>query len=581
MRKITKLQEWARKRIYEIVVVAICVLALGGMVAQKEGFHMDELLSFELANAQFNPWIVPTQPEGRLAKFVRNEIDGANLSETTENLVGVVKDVFQNRGESKLLSYKADVYEEPIWITREQFEDYITVDDDGFNYLSVYFNVKDDNHPPVHFMLLHTICSIFKGYVTPIMGCIINLAAVVGILILLMKSGNLLAQMLGMEQKAKWVGLLCALLYGLSTGAVTTTLLIRMYGVLTLLCVAFFYVSLCKWHKKEFTSHNKSLIAITVLGFWTQYFFLFYCILLVAVLVCLLWKEKRIKEMWIYIRSMVIAAVVGVGLFPFAISDVFSSGRGVEALQNLSQGLGGYGERLLAFGNILLERGLGWFAGLVLLLIVVGVIASKKVGKTFCNVASTVILLIVPVVGYFLLAARMSPYLVDRYIMPIFPFVMLITGVAITMAAIVIEKAWKQEIKGMLLCFCVLVIQLCNLLHYDGSYLYKGYQEQLEFAQEHSDSACICVYDGVGYYENLQEFACYDKTLLVKMDELRERKDTASLEELEKIVVLMKANVEWEQVVSIMQEQYQLTLIQDWSGNSVYGDKILVFAAEN
>ena len=105
MRKITKLQEWARKRIYEIVVVAICVLALGGMVAQKEGFHMDELLSFELANAQFNPWIVPTQPEGRLAKFVRNEIDGANLGETTGNLIEVVKDVFQNRGESKLLSY--------------------------------------------------------------------------------------------------------------------------------------------------------------------------------------------------------------------------------------------------------------------------------------------------------------------------------------------------------------------------------------------------------------------------------------------------------------------------------------------
>ena len=48
-------------------------------VSFKEGYHMDELLSFELANARYNPWIVPTQPEGRLAKFVREEIQGRQL----------------------------------------------------------------------------------------------------------------------------------------------------------------------------------------------------------------------------------------------------------------------------------------------------------------------------------------------------------------------------------------------------------------------------------------------------------------------------------------------------------------------
>ena len=37
---------------------------------------MDELLTFELANAEFTPWIVTTQPVGRLEKFVQNEIYG-------------------------------------------------------------------------------------------------------------------------------------------------------------------------------------------------------------------------------------------------------------------------------------------------------------------------------------------------------------------------------------------------------------------------------------------------------------------------------------------------------------------------
>ena len=52
---------------------------------------------------------------------------------------------------------------------------------------------------------------------------------------------------------------------------------------------------------------------------------------------------------------MVVAAVIGLVLFPFAIADVFSSGRGVEALDNLTSGFAGYGARLLAFARILAE----------------------------------------------------------------------------------------------------------------------------------------------------------------------------------------------------------------------------------
>ena len=151
-----------KKILPELLAVILCLGIMCVGVSFKEGYHMDELLSFELANARYNPWIVPTQPEGRLAKFVREEIQGDSFPETVSNLTETVKDVLQNRGNSKLLSYKADVYEEPVWISAEQFRDYVTVDgDDAFDYLSVYFNVKDDNHPPVHFMLLHTMSSLF------------------------------------------------------------------------------------------------------------------------------------------------------------------------------------------------------------------------------------------------------------------------------------------------------------------------------------------------------------------------------------------------------------------------------------
>ena len=343
-----------KKILPELLAVILCLGVLCVGVSLKEGYHMDELLSFELADARYNPWIVPTQPEGRLAKFVREEIQGDSFGETLMNLKSTVTDVLKNRGSSKLLSYKADVYEEPDWITSGQFRDYVTVDgSDAFDYLSVYFNVKDDNHPPVHFMLLHTMSSLFPGTLSPWLGCTINLICVGITLWLLLRLGRQLSEIFGMEEQGRLLGILAVLLYGLSTGALASVLLIRMYCLLSCLCVALLSMHVEKWKEHGFDRSNKGLIAITVLGFLTQYFFLFYCILLAAVTAAGLLCSKRMRELWIYIRSMVVAAVIGLVLFPFAIADVFSSGRGVEALDNLTSGFAGYGARLLAFARIL------------------------------------------------------------------------------------------------------------------------------------------------------------------------------------------------------------------------------------
>ena len=269
-----KRDKW-KKILPELLAVILCLVLMGAGVSRKEGYHMDELLSFELANARYNPWIVPTQPEGRLAKFVNEEIEGDSAGEALENLKNTVTDVLRNRGNSKLLSYKADVYEEPVWITDRQFQDYVTVDQkDAFDYLSVYFNVKDDNHPPVHFMLLHTMSSVFRGTLSPWLGCSINLVCLGITLWLLLRLGRQLADVFSLEGKGRQLGILAVLLYGMSTGALGTVLLIRMYGLLSCLCVALFSVHVEKWKNNGFDKKNKGLIAITVLGFLTQYFFL-------------------------------------------------------------------------------------------------------------------------------------------------------------------------------------------------------------------------------------------------------------------------------------------------------------------
>ena len=593
-------------------MLTLCAALLLFDISHKKGYHMDELLSFELANAQFNPWIVPTQPQGRLAKFVENELQGDNLGETFANLLDTVGDVLRNRGSSKLLTYRADVYEEPVWIERQQFVDYVTVDGgDAFNYLSVYFNVKDDNHPPLHFMVLHTVSSIFQGKLSPFMGCGINLVCVMGIMTLLMRLGRRLMTLLGQERLGRPAGILAALSYGLSGGALNTTLLIRMYAMLTFWAMALLTIHIKKLYDAEegFGGRNRWLILVTLLGFWTQYFFLFYCLTLAAVTAALLWKQGRGRELVCYVRSMALAAVIGVACFPFAVSDVFASGRGVEALDNLSAGLSGYGTRLWAFLQIVAARagdgafwalavvcvggaavlgggalGAAWEAGSV-----EAARSAKSARLAKPERTQLWLVLVLPVCAYFLLAARMSPYLVDRYMMPVFPMVTLILVVAalsIGARAIQVYRQGRLHVIGVGLAGCLALISIVVWVshkiqtppsRYQDNYLYTMYEGQQAVSEKYADLDCICVCEGVGYYANLPEFMNYQRTLLVTMEELENRKETASVSGLGEVVVLLKQEDEGK-LCAVLREKYGFDQVETlWRTREPGADVVLLF----
>ncbi len=543
-----------KKYRWQLLIIALIIVIQFAFAFQKEGYHMDELISFEMANAEYNPWIVPKQPVGRLAKYMQEEIEADSFGEKLSNIAETVTDVLKNRGNSKMLSYKADVYDEPIWITREQFQNYLTTDGtDNFNYLSVYFNVKDDNHPPVHFMLLHTVSSIFKGEIHPIMGCIINILLSVGCAIVIMKCGLLLDQHnITKEGNGAKMGMLAAVFYGCSQASIATMLLIRMYGLLTFLCLLTFYIHMKKWFGNSFDKKNIGLIFVTALGFWTQYFFLFYCISL-SLMICIgLLKEKRKKEFCVYIRTMIIAAIIGVVCFPFAISDVFSSSRGVEALNNLRGGISAYAERLENFGSILLNRCFGdAVTGILFLMIALGTAVWMFI--KYKEHRMVLVIYYVPVIMYFLLAAKMSPMYVDRYLMASFPFVIS------WLVPVFFVKPVRKKAAGIFMAGC-LVLYLCILVFtYDGEYLYKGYEQQVIKSEEYADKACICLYEGYGFYDNLMEFTNYEKTLLVTPNELLERKDVDSIYELQDVVLVVKSEVS-EQALNEVLEKYDFEI---------------------
>ena len=183
----------------------------------------------------------------------------------------------------------------------------------------------------------------------------------------------------------------------------------------------------------------------------------------------------------------------------------------------------------------------------------------------------------IPVVGYFLLAARMSPYMVDRYIMPLFPFVILLGSLFLMMLSQYVERQNGGKKIARILCGVIVALQVWGLLQYDETYLYQDYSRQEAVAQEYADVPCICVYDGVGYYENLPEFTYYEKTLLVMVEELKDRQEMDSVISLEEVVVIVKPTVDKNVVSEVLEEKYGLVEEQVLYNSREYDDSVYLF----
>ena len=195
----------------------------------------------------------------------------------------------------------------------------------------------------------------------------------------------------------------------------------------------------------------------------------------------------------------------------------------------------------------------------------------------------------VPVLGYFLLAAKLSPMYVDRYLMAGFPFVIswlavLICFVWFRMAHSEAVQSGKAHLRreqsgsvwagrgvaaGLIAVYCCL-----QVFTYDGTYLYTGYEEQKALAEEYGDLPCICLYEGSGYYDNLLEFAEYEKTLLVTPGELLERKNASDILALQEVVFVVKNIIPGEALDAVLEKygfEISKVLVEDGAcGDDVY-----------
>lgn len=442
-------------------VIIILSLAISTFyMATKQGFHEDELLTYNLANS------------------------------------------------SKQLSVDGG------WNSYDDFSEYLAVsENDRFDYAQVYENqIIDASHPPFYYALVHTVCSLFPGVFSKWLAYSINVLAMVGILILLFKIGK---KVTGNNLYA----LIASGAYALSIACITTTIYLRMYATLTFFVLAFLYMSLVMYEKKNTVRLSDCLMLtlIVILGILTQYYFILFAGLIGLVFLVFKIKERNIKDLIKYIIAAVIGAVIALCIYPYIISNVLGGNRGLGSLDisNLEfVTIFTYLVYKLCTYIQILAKDLFlnqvWLFALCAGFAVGAGIYFRFAKKHKLNRKAKFI--IIPALVYFIGISLVSPFNSDRYVMASLPLISML----FTFAFIKIFELIKNEKARLVLPASVVLasaIAFCTVTPY---YIYG----RTNLYETKTDN---CVFVGTAMLEwnkCIDKFMNYDSTMIVQTSQM-------------------------------------------------------------
>ena len=270
----------------------ICQLAIFAYYGeQKTAYHVDELYTYGLSNSYDTAFLYEGAPA-----------DGLNNTQFNH------------------------------WLDHSVFFKYLTVQPgEGFAYDKVYDNQTQDVHPPLYYMFVHTICSFFPNIFSKWFGLALNFGLFVLCQVVLYR---VTVAILKTRKKAL---LVCAL-WGFGVGALNTVLFIRMYTLLTLfvLLSTLINVKIIQANKVS-TKHLLEIIAITILGGLTQYYFYIFSFLLAAFVGAFFVHNESKRNLFRYSMSTVISFITAFATFPAVLTHLngYRGASAVYGIQNL------------------------------------------------------------------------------------------------------------------------------------------------------------------------------------------------------------------------------------------------------
>ena len=183
-------------------------------------------------------------------------------------------------------------------------------DDQRGNYKKILRDTgKHDDHPPLYFIVLHTLIWWIGGESCKWHGFMLNIFLFTATFFLFIRlSQNLL--------KTKYAALTCVFLWSVSQGAILNTLLDRMYEMMTLFVVLAVLSVFSAFDKDEPVSKDYILYSIILIfGFLTHYTFLLFTLFLS--LVILFNYRNKLKVVLGYFIATISSFIISNLIFPF------------------------------------------------------------------------------------------------------------------------------------------------------------------------------------------------------------------------------------------------------------------------
>lgn len=391
------------KKLTVILFIVILLLQIAVRVFvgyRKEYFHMDEAYSYGLMNY--------------------NKIEIANNS---------------------------DFYD--TWHSKDYYKDYFEIgNDEVSNFKPVYENQKNDVHPPLFYLLLR-IASLFTvGNFSKWSGLILNMIIYAFSSVFIF----LIAKKLFKNNKKALLTLLFA---GLCLGALDMSAYIRMYELANLFVLISTYIHMNLYEKKELEFKDLiTVLIVTVLSSLTHYYTLIYIGVLFIIFVMKYIKNKEYKNLIKYIATFVIAAGISLAIFPYSLNHIFNGYRGVGATGSFID-FKAFGKDIIIYLGILGKNLFGKIEiaisiiSLLVILTICSIIRQKSKNhknninintnmntktKTNTNIDTVdfsvkvnklIKLILFPMIVYFVLVAKITPYKELRYMMPIISVTMI------------------------------------------------------------------------------------------------------------------------------------------------------------
>lgn len=483
--------------IFILVLQAFTVLWFG---SQKQGYFIDEIYSFGLSNGYYKPFIT---------------------------------------------SYGEEIFDQ--WADKTVIEDYMTVQKgERFAYGSVIYNQGQDVHPPVFYLVLHTVSSLFPERYSKWFGIVPNL--------LFLLLGNVVLWRIGSRlMKNAWLGLIPVVIWGFCAGAISYTIYIRMYMLLTFFTLLSMYLHGRLLEKGQTGRLLLFLSLTTIMGTLTQYYFVIFAFYSSGAYCLYKLFKRAFKEAAVYSGVMFGSVGAAILLFPACITQLTRTDEVVarETRKNIGN-LDTLITNLKSYGYGINSDFLAGVYPAALVLILLAALAALtaallcRKGVLTGGVLRDAWLFLAPWLASVLTIGAVAVVPSSRYICSLYPL-MVLSGVWLLWQ---LTRAFRPALVVSVTMLLAVFLPLAGLSYSRGfvQYLYKDEPARLLKAREYAQAPCLYVtnYRMAALTQDLRTLSCYKEFYVTNKEKLKDIKGILEGRDLSQgLIVTVDNNEFW------------------------------------